>query len=82
MIKSDSCKRIKEAKHSPEGFFQKAVMRVNVLAEWLTNESRLRLLISSGTIVRNSHHSKSPTYHKQGLNLHKVQTSMNVVVPW
>ena len=29
MIKSDSCKRIKEAKHSPEGFFQKAVMRVN-----------------------------------------------------
>ena len=29
MINSDSCNLVKEAKHQPEGFFQKAVMMVN-----------------------------------------------------
>ena len=52
-----------------------------VFAEWLTNE-RGSALFPAGTIIRNSHHPKSPTNHKQDLNLHRtwVPDLLNKVV--
>ena len=43
-----------------------------IFVVWLTNE-RCLALVPAGTIVRDPHHRKSLTHHKQGLNLHRIK---------
>ena len=42
---------------------------------WLTDERRLALFPAE-TIVRDSHHRKSPTRRKQGLNLRRTRVQV------
>ena len=56
------------------------MMMINCFVEWLIDKRRL-ILFPAGTIVRESHHSKSLTYGVQDLDLRRtrVQASLNKI---
>ena len=56
------------------------MMMINCFVEWLIDKRRL-ILFPVGTIVRESHHSKSLTHREQNLDLRRtrVQASLNKI---